>query len=146
MNSVLVGACQSFHFFRQNTWFLENNRVLSKFLYGILHYLISITKLSKNQSEKANFILTTEATLRDKIQSILFDIMQKKFFFGMLSNGCAWTLSLIKVKATLWMVFGDDSFLWSWKFKQHIKTCHFFLKLSSFYKHEISANRTQSCI
>ena len=30
---------------RQNTWFLENNRALSKFLYGILHYLISTIKL-----------------------------------------------------------------------------------------------------
>ena len=29
----------------QNTWLLENNRVLSKFLYGILHYIISIIKL-----------------------------------------------------------------------------------------------------
>ena len=46
--SKVVGARQSFQFFRQNTWFLENNRVLSKFLYGILHCLISITKLSKN--------------------------------------------------------------------------------------------------
>ena len=31
-------------FFRQNTLFLKNNRALSKFLFGILHYLISITK------------------------------------------------------------------------------------------------------
>ena len=38
---MVVGARQ---FFRQNTWFLENNRVASKFLHGILHYLISITK------------------------------------------------------------------------------------------------------
>ena len=28
----------------QKTWFLENNRALSKFLYGVLHYLISIMK------------------------------------------------------------------------------------------------------
>ena len=39
---VLVGARQSFQRFGQNTWFLENNRGLSKFLYGVLHYLISI--------------------------------------------------------------------------------------------------------
>ena len=45
LKSMVVGARQSFQFFRQNTWFLENNRALSKFLYGILHYLISIIKL-----------------------------------------------------------------------------------------------------
>ena len=45
LNSVdLVGACQIFQFFKQNIWFLENNRALSKFLNGILHYLISIIK------------------------------------------------------------------------------------------------------
>ena len=43
--SLAFGARQSFRFFRQNTWFLENNRTLSKFLCGILHCLISITKL-----------------------------------------------------------------------------------------------------
>ena len=42
---MLVGARQSFQFFRQKTWFLENNRVLSEFFNGILHYLISIIKL-----------------------------------------------------------------------------------------------------
>ena len=46
LNCVVLGA----QFFRQNTWFLKNNRALSKFLCGILRYLISITKLSKNQS------------------------------------------------------------------------------------------------
>ena len=45
LNCRVVGVCQSFQIFRQNTWFLENNRALSKFLYGILHYLISIIKL-----------------------------------------------------------------------------------------------------
>ena len=42
LNSMVVGARQSFQFSRQKTWFLENNRALSKFLYGVLHYLISI--------------------------------------------------------------------------------------------------------
>ena len=44
---MLVRARQSFQFqfFRQKTWFLENNRALPKFLYWILHYLISIIKL-----------------------------------------------------------------------------------------------------
>ena len=42
---MVVGACQSCKLFRQNTWFLQNDRALSKFLYEILHYLISFTKL-----------------------------------------------------------------------------------------------------
>ena len=42
---MVVGARQSFQFLRQNTWFLESNGALSKFLYEILYYLISITKL-----------------------------------------------------------------------------------------------------
>ena len=42
LKSMVVGARQSFQFFRQNTWFLKNNRALSKFLYGILYYLIII--------------------------------------------------------------------------------------------------------
>ena len=41
---MVVGVRQSCQFFRQNTWFLENNRDLSKVLYGIWHYLISIIK------------------------------------------------------------------------------------------------------
>ena len=44
-NCTIVGAPQSFQILRQNAWFLKNNRVLSKFLYGILNYLISIIKL-----------------------------------------------------------------------------------------------------
>ena len=38
---MVVGARQIFRFFRQNTRFLENNKALSKFMYGILHYLIT---------------------------------------------------------------------------------------------------------
>ena len=41
---MVAGARQSFQFFRQKTWFLENNRALSKFLYGVSQYLISIIK------------------------------------------------------------------------------------------------------
>ena len=37
---------------------------MSKFSYRLLHNLISIIKLQKNQSVKANFKLTTRATLR----------------------------------------------------------------------------------
>ena len=60
---MVVGPCQSFQFFIQNTWFLGNKRALSKFRCWILHYLISIVKLQKNQYIKANFILTTQTTL-----------------------------------------------------------------------------------
>ena len=38
-------ARQGFQFFRQITWFLRSNRDLSRFMYQILHYLISIIKL-----------------------------------------------------------------------------------------------------
>ena len=31
LNSMVVGACHSFQFFRQKTWFLENNRVCLNF-------------------------------------------------------------------------------------------------------------------
>ena len=31
---MVVGAGQSFHFFRQITWFLGNNRALSQFRIG----------------------------------------------------------------------------------------------------------------
>ena len=56
---MVVGARQSSQFFRRITWFLRNNRALSKFLYGILYNLISITKLQNNHSVEANFKLTT---------------------------------------------------------------------------------------
>ena len=41
LNSMVVAPPQSFRFFRQKTWFLENNRALSKLLYEILHDLIN---------------------------------------------------------------------------------------------------------
>ena len=44
----VVGARQNFQIFKQNTSFLENNRALSKFLYGILG-LISIIIFKQNQ-------------------------------------------------------------------------------------------------
>ena len=45
LNSVVVGARQSFQFFRQKTWFLGNNRGLPQFMCRILCNLISTTKL-----------------------------------------------------------------------------------------------------
>ena len=41
---TVVGAHQSFRFFRQITWILRNNKALSKFRYRILYNLISIIK------------------------------------------------------------------------------------------------------
>ena len=41
---TVVGARQSFQFFRQITCFLGNTRTLSKFKYWIFHHLISIIK------------------------------------------------------------------------------------------------------
>ena len=39
VNFMVVGARQGFQSFRQKAWFPGNNRALSKFLYGVLHYL-----------------------------------------------------------------------------------------------------------
>ena len=47
----------------QITWFLRNNRALSKFRYRVLNNLISLIKLLKNQSVKANFKITKRDTL-----------------------------------------------------------------------------------
>ena len=44
-------------------WSLENNRALSKFLYEILHYLISIIKVQGNHSINSNFTSNTRASL-----------------------------------------------------------------------------------
>ena len=61
---MVVGARQSFQIFRQITWFLGNNRALSKFRYRILYNLISIYQVTKKHSVKVNFKLTTRATLK----------------------------------------------------------------------------------
>ena len=55
LNCRAVGTRHSFQVFRQNTWFLKNNRVLYKIFNGILHYLISTIKLQRSQSVKTNF-------------------------------------------------------------------------------------------
>ena len=70
LSFVVVGARQSFQYFRQMAWFLRNNRAVRKFWYWILYNLIfvwlcmtCITKLCKNDSIKANFNLTMRGTL-----------------------------------------------------------------------------------
>ena len=45
INSMVVEARQSFQFFRQITWFLGNNRTLSKCRYRIFLSFISIIQL-----------------------------------------------------------------------------------------------------
>ena len=67
LNFVVVGAGQRFQFLRQIAWFLGNNRVLSKFRYPILYNMISITKLYRSHSIKADFNLTTRATYLMKV-------------------------------------------------------------------------------
>ena len=75
---MVVGARQSFQFFRKITWFLGNNGALSKFRYMILHYLISIIKLlKKKQSVKANFMLTKRATLTQKYLPQIYVVFSK---------------------------------------------------------------------
>ena len=43
--------------------FLKNNRAFSKILYGILHYLISITNLSKTSVDRSQFYVNHESHL-----------------------------------------------------------------------------------
>ena len=80
---MVVGARQSFQFFRQIAWFLGNNRALSKFMYRNLYNLISITKLKEYHSITANFNLTTRAILKSgshlSKKIVLFASMTKPF-------------------------------------------------------------------
>ena len=48
LNSMVVGACQCFQFFRQITGFLRNNGALPKFKYWISHHLDSIIKFQNS--------------------------------------------------------------------------------------------------
>ena len=58
---MVVEARQSFQFFRHNTWFFKNIRALPNFLYGILHYLISITVLQKKSVYKSKFYIRVDS-------------------------------------------------------------------------------------
>ena len=56
---MAVGACQSFQFFRQLTWYFgNNNRALSKFRYQILHHAIRIIRLKKKSVHKSQFYIS----------------------------------------------------------------------------------------
>ena len=63
---MVVGSRQSFQFFGQTTWFLANNRSLSKFRYQILHYLISVIKLQKNQFIQFQINFVNHLNLKNK--------------------------------------------------------------------------------
>ena len=67
LNCMVVGALQSFQFFRQIAWFLRINRVLSKFRYRILHYGISIIKLLKKSVRESQFCINHASHLIWKI-------------------------------------------------------------------------------
>ena len=83
LNSMVVAACQRFQFFRHKSCFLKSNRDVSKFLNGVSHFRISIIKsISKINSWKNNFMLTTRATFNIsecQIKGIL--LVKKKIYF-----------------------------------------------------------------
>ena len=92
LNFAVVGACQSFQFFRYTVWFLRNNTILSKFRYRVSYNLIRITKLYKNYPINANFNLTTPATLSDlflstvEISYSLYTLFTLMYFIFTLEN------------------------------------------------------------
>ena len=91
LNPMVVGAHQSFQFF--NTWFHENNRPSSKFLYWILHCFISIAKLLKKQSIRPKVILPTRATLtRNNRSQMFFKISVLKNFAIFTGKHLCWSL------------------------------------------------------
>ena len=81
---MVVGVRQSFQFFRQKTWFLENSRALSKILYRIL---------------QNSFILTTRATLKhSSSRHMLQNIMYTKIVGHLWRVKCQKWLSNQKIK------------------------------------------------
>ena len=61
---MVVGASQSFQFFREISWFLGSKRALSKFKYWILHHLISIIKLQFYVNHASHHKMNTEIKAR----------------------------------------------------------------------------------
>ena len=61
--SAVVGARQSFQFFRQITWFLRNKSGLSKFTYWILHQLRIHYPASISTSDQRcfNVVISTDS-------------------------------------------------------------------------------------
>ena len=81
LNSMVVGARKSSHFFRQRTWFLENNRALSKFRSRILHYLkVQSCKLYNNKYIVA-LIQITNTEIFASIAAVIFKLLSRKVLF-----------------------------------------------------------------
>ena len=85
---MVVRARQSFQLFRKITWFLRNNRDLSKFrqqiLFNFLNQYYQIIK--KNLSVKACFKLTTGATLKWMKKQL--EQLHLNYFFFIDEPGC----------------------------------------------------------
>ena len=95
---MVAGAHQSFQFF--NTWFHENNRPSSKFLYWILHCFISIAKLLKKQSIRPKVILPTRATLtRNNRSQMFFKVSVLNNFATFIGKHLCWSLFKVKLQA-----------------------------------------------
>ena len=89
LNYMVVGARQSFQFFKQITWFLGNTRALSKFKYSILHHLISpyLSVFSPN-TKACNFITRFKAPLQGFFFPVNFVKFLKTTVLQNTSGGC----------------------------------------------------------
>ena len=68
---MVVRASQSFYFFRQNTWFLENNGALPKFSYDIFLNVISINL--KKSIFKNQFYINDASHLKVERETMKFE-------------------------------------------------------------------------
>ena len=81
LNYVVVGTRQSFLFFGQITWFLENNKNFVIIQVSELVLLNQYCQDTKNQSAKAKSMLTMGAILRLQKQWTVANKQNKKVFF-----------------------------------------------------------------
>ena len=94
------------------------------------HYLISNIKLYKNQPVKANFVLTTQATLNIKINFHLEWIFNLDIN-TLSTNPTKWSNTLKQfVSCCRWIVWVSLTILWGWRLK-----CQLF---SLFYEGKIN--------
>ena len=105
-NFGVVVARQSFQFFIQNTWFLINIIALCKFLCGILHYLISITKLLKESVHKVYLYVNHASHFSSFHDTVLF-LYTPDVFWGCSKSTVPWNGLILLVKTQLdwtWLV------------------------------------------
>ena len=69
---MVVEARQNFQFFKQITWYLGNNRAMSKFKCRILHYLMSILNHTKKIVCKSQLFINHASHLKLKLQAKVF--------------------------------------------------------------------------